>query len=65
MFLIEPVEGWHRAQTALGSLNLVSITIFREDHLLDVNSVSNGAKLRGWFWFQVGTEPGRLQQFSM
>jgi len=33
----EHAEALHRAQTALARLNLVSITIFREAHLLDVN----------------------------
>jgi len=33
----EHAEALHRAQTALAHLNLVTITIFREAHLLDVN----------------------------
>jgi hypothetical protein len=37
IYSLEHAEALHRAQTALARLNLVSITIFREDHLLDVN----------------------------
>jgi hypothetical protein len=33
----EHAEALHRAQTALARLNLISITIFGEAHLLDVN----------------------------
>jgi hypothetical protein len=33
----EHADALHRAQTALARLDLVSITIFREAHLLDVN----------------------------
>jgi hypothetical protein len=37
IYSTEHAEALHRAQTALARLNLVSITIFREAHLLDVN----------------------------
>ena len=33
----EHAEALQRAKTAQARMNLVSITIFREDHLLDVN----------------------------